>query len=132
MGLQAQIKTDLTLAMKAKNELKKSTLRIIMGEFSRMDQKELSDATVISILKKLIKSEMETLEKSGHQKPSEFIRIIEAYLPQQADDVEIRQWITHNIDLSQYGNKMKAMGKIMQHFGASVDGNKVKKILQSM
>ena len=132
MGLQAQIKKDLLSAMKEKNEPQKNTLRIIMGEFGRMDQKELKDEAVISVLKKLIKSEMETLEKTGQKTPSEFIRIIEAYLPQQAGDEEIRQWITENIDLSQYKNKMQAMGMIMKHFGAGADGNAVRRILQSI
>ena len=42
MTIQQQIKTDLTGAMKAKDEEKKSTLRVIMGEFARSDAKELS------------------------------------------------------------------------------------------
>jgi uncharacterized protein YqeY len=132
MGLQVQIKKDLMAAMKEKDELKKNTLRIIMGEFGRMDQKELSDEEVISVLKKLIKSEMETLERTGQKTPSDFIRVIETYLPQQAGDEEIRQWISENIDLSQYKNKMQAMGTIMKHFGASADGNAVRQILQSL
>lgn len=129
MGLQVQIKKDLTLAMKEKNEPKKNTLRVIMGEFSRMEKKELSDDEVISVLKKLIKSEMEMLEKTGQEGPSDFIRIIEAYLPRKAGDEEIRQWILSNIDFSQYKNKMQAMSVIMKHFGAGADGNTVKKIL---
>jgi uncharacterized protein YqeY len=132
MGLQAQIKKDLMLAMKAKDEPKKNTLRVIMGEFGRMGTKELSDDEVISVLKKLIKSELEMLEKSGQQADSAFIRVIESYLPKKADDQDIRQWITDNVDFSQYKNKMQAMGAIMKHFGASADGNTVKKILQDI
>ena len=129
MGLQVQIKKDLMLAMKEKNEPKKNTLRVIMGEFGRLGKKELSDDEVILVLKKLIKSEMELLEKTGQSAPSDFIKIIESYLPKQASDEEIRQWIKANIDLSQYKNKMQAMSTIMKHFGASADGNTVKKIL---
>ena len=130
MGLQVQLKKDLMLAMKAKNEPKKNTLRIIIGEFGRLGKKELNDDEVISVLKKLIKSEMETLEKAGQNTPSDFIKIIESYLPKQVSDEEIRQWITDNLDLSQYRNKMQAMSTIMKHFGAGADGNTVKKILQ--
>ncbi len=130
MELQALIKKDLMQAMKAKDELKKNTLRVIMGEFGRMGSKELTDDEVISVLKKLIKSEMETLEKSGQKGPSEFIQIIETYLPQKAGDQEIRQWITDHVDFSQYKNKMQAMSTIMKHFGPTADGNTVKKILQ--
>lgn len=132
MGLQAQIKKDLMQAMKEKNELKKNTLRVIMGEFGRMETKELNDDEVISILRKLIKSELETIERTGQESPSDFIRVIEFYLPQKAEDDEIKQWISANVDLSQYKNKMQAMSTIMKHFGARADGNTVKKILQGL
>ena len=63
--IQEQIKKDLMGAMKARDEDKKSTLRVIMGEFARADAKELSDDEVIKVLKKLIKSEKETLTQKG-------------------------------------------------------------------
>lgn len=130
MGLQVKIKKDLMSAIKAKNESKKNTLRVIIGEFGRLGKKGLNDDEVISVLKKLIKSEMEMLAITNPNTPSDFIKVIESYLPKQAGDEEIRQWITDNVDLSQYKNKMQAMSTIMKHFGAGADGNTVKKILQ--
>ena len=132
MNLQKQIKSDLTAAMKAKDEEKKDTLRVILGEFGRLDKKELSDDEVAKILKKLIKSEKEMLEKKGDATDSRFISIIENYLPKMATEAEIANWIEQNIDFSEFKNKMQAMGLIMKHFGATADGNAVKKILQRM
>lgn len=132
MGLQVQIKKDLMAAMKAKDEEKKSVLRIIMGEFARQAQKELNDDAVVAILKKMIKSEKEVLERKGESENNRFIELIEAYLPQLATEQEIAGWITKNIDFAQFKNKMQAMGKIMAHFGAAADGNTVKKILQKL
>lgn len=132
MNLQKQIKSDLTAAMKAKDEEKKDTLRVILGEFGRLDKKELSDDEVAKILKKLIKSEKEMLEKKGDATDSSFISIIENYLPKMATEAEIANWIEQNIDFSEFKNKMQAMGLIMKHFGATADGNAVKKILQRM
>lgn len=116
--------------MKARDEAKKDTLRVIMGEMARLDQKQFPDDDIIKILKKLIKSEKEMLEKSGRGETSAFIDIIETYLPQMASEDEISRWITGNIDFSAFKNKMQAMGPIMAHFGASVDGKVVKKVLQ--
>ncbi|BBO67381.1 hypothetical protein DSCA_13110 [Desulfosarcina alkanivorans] len=131
MTLQDRLKTDLKSAMKARDEARKDTLRVIMGEMARLDQKQFSDDEIIKILKKLIKSEKEMLEKSGRgEETSAFIEIIEAYLPQMVSEDEIRRWITANIDFSDFKNKMQAMGPIMAHFGASVDGNVVKQVLQ--
>lgn len=132
MKLQEQIKKDLSSAIKVKDEEKKDTLRVIIGEFGRLNKKELSDDEVIKILKKLIKSEKELLEKKGDVTDSEFIRIIDNYLPKMATDEEIITWINQNVDFSKFKNKMQAMGLIMKHFGATADGNTVKKILQKI
>ena len=132
MTLQEQIKKDLTSAMKAKDDVKKNTIRVIMGEFSRMDEKELSDDDVVRVLKKLVKAEKETLERSGDAGDSPYIRLIEGYLPQMASEEDIREWIKENIDLTQFKNKMQAMKPIMRNFGSGVDGNTVKKILGEM
>jgi uncharacterized protein len=132
MNLQKQIKNDLTAAMKAKDQEKKDALRVIMGEFGRLDKKELSDDEVVKILKKLIKSEKELLEKKGAEDDFTFIKVIENYLPKMATQAEIAQWIEQHVDFSEFKNKMQAMGLIMKHFGVTADGNAVKKLLQNM
>ena len=132
MNLQQQIKKDLSAAIKARDEHKKNTLRVVLGEFGRLDKKELSDDEVVKILKKLIKSEKEVLEKKGETADSAFIGIIENYLPKMASEAEISSWVRENVDFSQFKNKIQAMGVIMRHFGATADGNVVKEILQKM
>jgi uncharacterized protein YqeY len=126
------MKKDLTTAIKAKDEKKKDALRVIMGEFGRLDKKELSNDEIVKILKKLMKSEKEVLEHKGEAADSEFIKVIENYLPKMATEEEITAWIHQNIDFSQFKNKMQAMGLIMKHFGTTADGNFVKKIIQKM
>lgn len=132
MSLQEQIKKDLAAAMKAKDDEKKSVLRVIMGEFGRQAQKEINDEEVIKIIKKLIKSEKEVLERSGTDQSNRFLEVAESYLPQLAGEADIKAWITANIDFGDYKNKMQAMRPIMQHFGANADGNMVKKILSEL
>jgi uncharacterized protein YqeY len=132
MTLQDQLKTDLKAAMKAKDTAKKDAIRVVMGEMARSDKKVFTDEEIVRILKKLIKSEKEMLEKSSRGNSSVFIDVIEAYLPQMATEEEIRRWIEANIDFSDYKNKMQAMGAIMAHFGASADGNRVKQVLQNI
>ena len=131
MGLQDTIKKDLVAAMKAKDAARKETLRVVLGEFARMDQKQLSDDQVIRILRNLIKAEQEVLAGQDEQE-STFIQVIKSYLPQLASDEEIMAWIETNIDFSQFNSKMQAMRPIMQHFGSKADGNRVKTLLQKM
>jgi uncharacterized protein YqeY len=121
---------DLIAAIKAKDVDKKEAIRIIIGEFGRQNEKELSDDQVIAIIKKLIKSERELLAAKGEEE-SEYIRVLESYLPKQATEEEIRAWIEANIDFSAFGNFMQAMKPVMQHFGAAAEGNLVKKVLST-
>lgn len=131
MSLQQKIKSDLKESMKAKNEAKTSTLRVLLGEFARQPSKELSDVEVIAIIRKLIKSEAETLSKTGGE-TSDYMLILEGYMPKQPSETEITDWIKSNIDFSQFKNKMQAMKPILTHFAGMADGNVVKKILESL
>lgn len=131
MGLQQEIEGQLKVALKQRDKERAGAIRILKGEFQRQPEKELSDDQVIGIIKKLVKSERELLDASGGG-TSEYIEILQGYLPQQVGEEEVRAWIRDNIDFSSFGNKMQAMRPIMEHFGSSVDGAAVKKILQDM
>ncbi len=131
MALQETIRSQLITSMKAKDSERTAVIRILIGEFQRQPEKELTDEQVVGIIKKLIKSEKELLAASG-KTDTGYIRILEEYLPKQADEQEIRAWIGENVDFSSLANKMQAMRPIMAHFGSSADGNTVKKILQEM
>jgi uncharacterized protein YqeY len=131
MTLQEKIKSDLMDAIKAKDIDRKETLRVVLGEFDRQGAKTLTDEEVAGVLRKLVKSERETLELKG-ESDSGFIRTIEAYLPKMATDEEIEAFIKENIDFSGLKNKMQAMGPIMKHFGEKADGHAVKRVLESI
>ena len=131
MTLQETMKSDLKSAMKAKEEIKKDALRVILGEFQRQVKKELSDQEVICVVRTLIKSEKETLEKTD-KKESPYLLVLESYLPKAPSEEEIREWISQNVDFSSFKNKIQAMKPIMAHFEGTVDGNTVKKILEGL
>ncbi len=131
MSMQQMIKDELKVAMKAKDSDRLGAVRILIGEFQRQPEKELSDEQVVGIIKKLIKSEQELLASSGAE-TSGFLTVMQGYLPQQATDDEIKEWIAQNVDFSQFNNKMQAMRPIMNHFGSRVDGNRVKALLQNL
>lgn len=131
MTLQQTIRDDLRQSMKAKTDARTSALRVLVGEFQRQAKKELSDIEVLAIIKKLIKSEMETLAITKMPE-TEYLLILKGYVPREAGEDEIKEWIRSNIDFGQFKNKMQAMKPIMAHFGGSVDGNTVKRILEGL
>ncbi|MBW1792091.1 MAG: GatB/YqeY domain-containing protein [Deltaproteobacteria bacterium] len=131
MTLQEKIRSDLKESMKAKDEHRTSALRVLLGEFQRQPKKELEDKEVMAIVRKLVKSEKEMLS-AGDSESSAYLEVLEGYLPKQASEDEIREWVAANIDFNQFKNKMQAMKPIMTHFAGVTDGNIVKKILDSI
>ncbi|MBE0585055.1 MAG: GatB/YqeY domain-containing protein [Desulfofustis sp.] len=129
MGLQERIRSQLQESLKSRDSERTAAIRVLIGEFQRQPDKQLSDDQVVAIIKKLIKSETELLAAAGRA-GSPFIEILEGYMPRQVDDDEIRSWIREQIDFARYANKMQAMKPIMAHFGSSADGTTVKRILQ--
>jgi uncharacterized protein YqeY len=131
MGLQESITAELQTSIKQRDTSRTQAIRIVIGEFQRQPKKKLEDAEVINIIKKLVKSERELLAAAGQQ-TSEYIEVLEGYLPQQASEEEIKAWIEANIDFSALNNRMQAMKPIMAHFRSSADGNVVRQILLSI
>ena len=148
MPLLVKMKSDLKAAMLAKNEAVKGAIRIVMSEFptkltvpitlesgkksSRLKrEEEITNDDVIGVIQGLVKSEKQTLELKK-EASSDYLEILESYLPRMASEEEITAWIKANVDLSQFKTPMQAMGAIMKHFGKSADGNVVKKVLAGL
>jgi uncharacterized protein YqeY len=100
--LRDDINTALKEAMKAKDERRVSTLRLVNAAFKNADieargaGKTLSDADLLPVLQKMIKQRQESkelYEKGGRpelaRQEAEEIAVISAYLPQQMSDAEI-------------------------------------------
>jgi uncharacterized protein YqeY len=92
---------------------------------------EISNDDVIGIIQGLVKSEKQTLELKK-EATSDYLQVLESYLPQMASEEEILAWIRANVDLTQFKSPMQAMGTIMKHFGKQADGNVVKKVLGNL
>lgn len=143
--LQAKLKEDLKLALRARNDALKSAIRQVMSEFFKLTvpvvleggkkstrpktAEEITDDDVIGIIQGLVKSEHIVLD-AKKETTSEYLQILEAYLPRQASREEIAAWIKSNIDFGRYKNRMQAMGDIMKHFGKTADGKLVNQILR--
>ncbi len=142
-----KLKDDLKKAMLGKDNQARDTIRIIMGEYPSLTvpitlesgkkttrvkkPKEITNDDLLGIMRKLVKSEKTVLEIKKKDS-SDYLIILESYLPKMATKEELTAWINENIDLSEFKNSMQAMGTIMKHFGKLADGNLVKQILQEL
>lgn len=131
MSLQEKIKADLKESMLARNEVRTSALRVLIGEFQRQGVKILSDSEVLAVIRKLIKSENETMARSGVAQ-SPYLEVLDGYMPKAPGEAEIRAWIEANVNFADYPNKVQAMKPIMAHFGGLAEGNLVRRILESL
>ena len=147
LSLLEKIKEDLKASLRNKDNAVKDALRLIMAEFPKLTvaitlesgkkttrlkkPEEISDDDIIGIVHGLMKSEKTVLE-AKQEETSEYLQILEAYLPKMASREEIAEWIEENVDFSQFKNKMQAMGTIMKHFGKLADGATVKEILSKL
>jgi len=147
MPLLKKLKDDLKRAMLGKDNQLRDTIRIIMGEYPSLTvpitlesgkkttrvkkPEEITNDDLLGIMRKLVKSE-KTVLGIKNEDSSDYLTILESYLPKMVTKEEITVWITENIDFSELKNSMQAMGTIMKHFGKLADGNLVKQILQGL
>jgi len=147
ISLYDKIRQDMKASMLKKDTAVRDTMRLIMGAFPEITvpitlesgkkstrgktPEEITDEDIHNIIRKFVKSEKTVLELKK-EAPSDYLELLESYLPKMADTEEIEAWIKTNIDFSAIKSPMQAMGTVMKHFGKLADGNQVKGILQGM
>jgi uncharacterized protein YqeY len=139
MSLSEQVQKDMVDAMRNKQELRLSTLRMVKAALKNkeidkraaLDEKE--ELQVFSTLIKQRKDSIDAFERGGRpelaQKEAEEIAIIESYMPKavSADDMVA----TVKSTIAEMGSPtMKDMGTVMKNvmakfIGARIDGKLV-------
>ena len=126
MTLKEQLRSDLTTSIKARDELRSSTLRMVLTaitneEVAGKEHRELSDDDVLGVLTKEGKKRREAAEAFADAgraeqaaKEEAEAAVIAEYLPQQLTAAEIEELVTRTIDeLGVRGDGMRAMGRVM-------------------
>ena len=136
MNLSEQIQKDIVTAMKAKEELRLSVLRMVKSAIQLKEvekMRPLEHAEAIQLLQTLLKQRKESIDqftKGGRQdlvdKETRELAFIEAYLPAGASEAEMDAAITKAIadsgatSLKQMGMVVKAAKEALA--GKTVDG----------
>jgi len=146
MSLVEQIQKDITAAMKAREEQRLSTLRMVktalknreIEKMAPLDEKE-SQAVLTTLIKQR-KESVEQFTKGGRQemadKEAAEIVLIESYLPKAAGEAEVVAGVKAVI--AQMGSPtMKDMGAVMKNAmarfsaaGMRVDGKMVSEVVK--
>jgi uncharacterized protein len=144
MTLQEKIQSHLSDAMRSKDQLRLSVLRMMKTAVKNKEvekMKPLEEAEVIAVLNTLVKQRKDSVEqfRKGSreelaQKEEAEIKIIEEYLPAAASDDEIRRAVEEAVQETGAAS-MKDMGKVMKATmsrlaGKTVDGSQVSQFVK--
>jgi uncharacterized protein len=124
--LKDRLRTDLTAAIKSRDEVRSSTLRMVLSaitnaEVAGKQARELTDDDVIGVLTTEAKKRREAAEafdaagraESAAKERSEG-EVLADYLPEQLSEDEIKDLVTSTIaSLGVAGEGMRAMGRVM-------------------
>jgi uncharacterized protein YqeY len=134
MSLTELIQKDLIEAMKSKDELRLSVLRMVKSALKNKEIEKirpLDDAESLQVLQTLVKQRRESVEqfsKGGRidlaEKESREITFIEHYLPAGASDDDLNQAIAAAITETG-ANSPKQMGAVIKSAKALLSGKMV-------
>jgi uncharacterized protein YqeY len=133
--LKDRLRTDLTAAIKARDTVRSSTLRMVLtavtnAEVAGKESKQLGDDDVVSVLSSEAKKRREAaqaFDEAGRIESAEKERaeaaVIADYLPEQLSEDEIRELVASVVaQLGAEGEGMKAMGRVMGTLQPQVKG----------
>lgn len=125
-ALKDRMRADLTVAIKARDEVRSSTLRMLLtsitnAEVAGKSQVELSDDDIVSVLSTEAKKRREAataFDDGGRTAMADKERaelvVIGDYLPAQLGEDEIADIVTRAVEQTgAAGEGMRAMGKVM-------------------
>jgi len=135
MSLKDRLRADLTASMKARDEVRSSTLRMVLtavtnAEVAGKAHRELSDDDIIGVLSTEAKKRREAAAACGDagraemaEKETAEAAVIADYLPAKLSDEEIADLVTSAIAQSGAASEgMRAMGKVMGMIQPQVKG----------
>jgi len=133
MALKEKLQNDLTEAMRARDEVRSSTIRMVLTaikneEVSGKEARQLSDAEVITVLSREAKKRREAaeaFEQAGAKDRSDMEKaegvVIAEYLPVQLSESEIKEMI--NAAIAETGaTGPQQMGLVMKSIQPKIAG----------
>ena len=131
MSLQERISAALKDAMRARDEVKMATLRLVLTAIKNREKEArslLEDQEVISVITTQIKQRRESIEQYRQadredlaQREESELQILQGYMPEQVSEEEISNTLDEII--AEVGAvSMKDMGKVMKAAMAKLAG----------
>ena len=145
MSLKDQLTNDLKEAMKSGEQVKKETVRALRGAIRNVEidsRRDLTDEEILDIINKQAKQRRDSIEQYQKANRSDLVEqeqqelaIIEAYLPQQLTDAEIKTRVETAI--AELGvSDMRGMGPVMKRLTVELkgraDGKRISQLVREL
>jgi len=133
MGLKEKLQTDLTQAIRSRDELQSGTIRMLLAAITNEEvagkaAKVLSDAEIITVLSREAKKRREAVEAYTQAKREDLANkemaeaaVIAQYLPKQLSEDEIKKLIQEAI-ASTGATGPSGMGLVMKQLQPKIAG----------
>jgi len=145
VDLKSRLNQDLKEALKAKDEVKLRTVRMLLTAIKNLEVEKMTLATdedILQIMSKEIKKRQEAIEmyeKGGRQDLAQAerqeIEVIQSYMPKQLSEEEIKEIakkVISELNLKGPKDVGVAMKAIMPQVKGRADGKLVNKIVSEL
>jgi len=145
MSLSDTLQEDMKQALRARDELKLSTLRLIRSSvsYARIEKgDELTDDEVMDVISREAKKRRETIvlaERGGRREVAERenaeLEVITHYLPAQLDEAEIdaiAREVVAEVGAVDIKDRGKVMGMLMQRIRGRADGKLASAVVEKI
>jgi uncharacterized protein len=139
--LASRLQTDLTAAIRAHDDLRRDTLRMVISAAyneSKRARRDLTDDEVVQVLTREVKTRNESVEAyaaAGRTEMAERERaeigVIKSYLPEQLDPTELERLVRDAVDESG-ATSARDMGKVMAALMPKVRGRADGKVVSAL
>lgn len=143
MTTKEKIETDLKAALKSRDVLKTSVLRLLLSDIHNQEiekRGELSESDILAVLGGSVKKHRDSIaqfETGGRSdlvtKETRELRVIESYLPLPLSEEELLDLVRKTINEAKAGDPKdfgKVMRELMPHLKGRADGNLVSAIVR--
>ena len=145
MGLKERLEADLTKAVRERNELSRSTLRLLRSEIHNEEialQRPVDEEGIIGVIAKQVRQHRESIDafRKGRredlvQREEAELRLLLEYLPAQLTREEVgalAQQVIQDVGASGPAHRGRVMGKLMPQVRGKAEGAMVNEVVSQL
>ena len=145
MSLQEKLQSDLHQAMRAKDRVRLSVIRMLRSSigYEEIDKKrQLDDSAVLDIITRQVRQRHESIQiyKDANRqelvdKETQELQILQGYLPAQLTDdelTELAQEVIQQVGASGPQDKGRVMGRLMPQVRGKAQGGDVNRVVTAL